>query len=289
MTRLAAALALGGLVSLLPAFAWAAAIASGRNWQIAIENLACEGASQLALTLRIDYLGPKGLVETPLTELVDENGKRIAPRSLVWKSGGGRETARWLATGGVADLKTGDIGRFQLRFDVQGTAGELRLEFGDIDAVALTRKGAAPGCDSLLRPERMQTPRTRRGGGGNAHLRIYRDAYACLAPKGALQTIEARYPPSLPKQLLIFGRGYLPSARHIDLPMGRAPAQPYRYGGAGELNAVEAFAKRAIGSDFPQYAGAKYYAFNWGLQTEPSGNKLYSIGLYELQPCPAER
>jgi hypothetical protein len=99
--------------------------------------------------------------------------------------------------------------------------------------------------------------------------------------------VAADYPPYLPKQLLLFGRGYLPSAREVALPMGRAPAQAYAYSGPDELKALEAAARKAIAADFPQYDKARHFAFNWGVQKARSGNDLYSIGIYELRACPA--
>lgn len=265
----------------------AAAVASGRNWRIAIDSLACEGASLLVVGARIGFLGQKGLVEAPVSQLVDGKGKRVPARSLVWKSGS-RERARWLSAGGVADLGPGDLGEFLIKFDAQDTSGELALEFGDIAAFALTRKGssAAAGlCQALLRPERLQAPRAPARAGGSLRSRIYREAYPCRPKEGALVTLEARHPPYLPRQLLVLGRGYLPGARYIDLPMGRAPAQAYRYTGPDELAAVEASARRAA-ADFPGYKSPKYFVFSWGLQAAPSGNNLYSIGFYELKPCP---
>ena len=100
-----------------------------------------------------------------------------------------------------------------------------------------------------------------------------------------MKTIEADHPPYLPKQLVVLGRGYLPSVRHIDLPMGAAPAQGYFYSGADTLDAIELAARRAIAADFPQYAAGGYFAFNWGEQRSATGNQIDSIGLYELRPC----
>ena len=104
-----------------------------------------------------------------------------------------------------------------------------------------------------------------------------------------MRTIEADHPPSVPRQLLLFGRGYLPNARQVDLPMGKAPAQSYFYAGVNELDAVENAARRLIATDFPDYraglAATKNYAFNWGVQKAPSGNDLYSIGIYEIRAC----
>jgi hypothetical protein len=284
--RVASALVLGMCLS-VAAESEAAVTASGRNWRIAIGSVACEGASLLVIGARIGYLGQKGLVEAPVSQLVDGKGKRIPARSLVWKSGS-RESARWLSVGGVADLGPGDLGEFLIKFDTQDTAGELWLEFGDIAAFALTHKGASAAaglCEALLRPERIQAPRAPAGAGGILRSRIYREAYPCRSKEGPLTTMEARYPPYLPRQLLVLGRGYLPGARYIDLPMGRAPAQGYRYSGPDELVAVEDSARRAA-ADFPEYKSPKYFAFSWGLQSAPSGNHMYSIGFYELKPCP---
>ena len=281
------------LAALLPALlvaapAGAAAVASGRNWQIAIGSLACEGASVLVVGMKASYLGAKGLVEAPISQLVDAKGQRHSPRGLVWKSGS-RDNARWLSSGGVADLRSGEVGDFQLKFDVQSASGELKLEFGDIAAFPLTRKDGM-SCESLLRPDRIQPPRKPRTSlGGPARGRVYRSAYACLQPKGGLRTVESLFPPYAARQLLLLGRGYLPNARFINLPSGHTPAQPYAYSGADDLKPVEEAALRALAADFPEYAkglGTKYFAYNWGLQDAASGNKLYSIGIYEIRPCP---
>jgi hypothetical protein len=98
--------------------------------------------------------------------------------------------------------------------------------------------------------------------------------------------VAAEFPPYLPRQLLVFGRGYLPNVREIELPMGRSPAQSYAYAGLDDLKAIEDAARRALGADFPEYRSPKYFAFNWGVQRSQSGNELYSVGVYELRPCP---
>ena len=282
------------LALLLPALmisapAGAAALASGRNWQIAIDRVACEGASILVVGIRASYLGSKGLVEAPVARLVDAKGTRLAPKGLVWKSGS-HENARWLASGGVADIRSGEIGQFELRFDVQSASGELKLEYGDIGAFAITRKDRTSGCDSLLRTDRIQAPRKSRGApGGPARGRVYRSAYPCQMPQGGVRTMESLFPPYAARQLLLLGRGYLPNARTIDLPTGRAPAQGYAYSGADDPKPVEASALRALAADFSEYAkglGTKYFAYNWGLQDAASGNKFYSIGIYDVRACP---
>jgi hypothetical protein len=66
-----------------------------------------------------------------------------------------------------------------------------------------------------------------------------------------------------------------------------APAQPYAFAGADDLAAVDDAARRALAADFPDYPiGDKYFAFNWGVQKAQSGNEAYSVGIYELRPCP---
>jgi hypothetical protein len=99
--------------------------------------------------------------------------------------------------------------------------------------------------------------------------------------------VTAEYPPYLPLQLVVLGRGYLPNARAIELPMGRAPAQAYAYAGLDDLKAIEDAARRALGADFAHYRAPQYFAFNWGVQRSESGNEVYAVGLYELRPCPA--
>ncbi|HEX2333759.1 MAG TPA: hypothetical protein VHI32_11370, partial [Burkholderiales bacterium] len=112
-------------------------------------------------------------------------------------------------------------------------------------------------------------------------------SFARGTPCNPSRTVAAEYPPYLPRQLLFFGRGYLPGVRQIELPMGRAPAQSYAYAGPDDLAAVEKAARQALRADFPQYESpSKYFAFNWGVQKTQSGNVAYSIGIYELRRCP---
>src|SRR6185503_15649549 len=103
---------------------------------------------------------------------------------------------------------------------VGSAATPLKLEFGDIAAFPLTRKG---GCKNPLQPGEIEAPRKARPGPvADSRLRVYRGAYPCAAGR----TIEADHPPRLPRQLLVLGGGFLPNARQIDLPMGKAPSQP---------------------------------------------------------------
>lgn len=269
----------------------AAAIAAGRNWRLSIDSIECEAAaSLLTIGTRIDYLGPKGPVEAPVTRLVDGNAKPHLPRSLVWRRGS-KPLAEWLSAGGLRNLQSESVAEVQLKFDLREASGDLQLEFGDIGAFRLTRKRSA-ACAGLLKPEQLRAPRAKRAArvdGPKPDLRVYRNAYPCRA-QASSRTTEGEYPPYLPKQLLLFGRGYLPNARQIELPMGRSPAQPYSYSGPDELKAVEDAARRAIGADFPQYAdSAAYFAFNWGVQRAASGNEMYSVGLYALGPCPRQK
>lgn len=269
----------------------AAAIASGRNWRLAIDSIECEPAASLVtLGMRIDYLGPKGPVEAPLSQLVDGNGKPHLPRSLVWRRGS-KPLAAWMSAGGLSNLQSESVAEVQLKFDVRDARGDLQLEFGDLRPLALTRKRTA-GCAGLLKPEQVRAPRAMRlarADGAKPGMRVYRNSYPCTQVSGTRRTMDASYPPHLPRQLLLFGRGYLPNARQIELPMGQAPAQPYLYSGRDELNAVEDAARRAIGADFPQYAGGAHFAFNWGVQKAASGNEMYSVGLYALGPCPRQK
>jgi hypothetical protein len=266
----------------------AANTASGRNWSLAIESLECQGAA-LALGTKIRYLGPKGPVESPVIRVVDAKGTAHPPRSLVWKQAGSRQIADWLSGGGLTNLQSEDVGEVQIKFDPPDAAGEIRLEFGDIDAFPLTRKGAKGVCPSLLKPGDLRTPRfTRSGKEGKISLRFYRKAYPCLSASKAPVTVEAQYPPYLPKQLVVLGHGYLPNAREIALPMGSAAAQSYAFTGMDDLKGVEEAARRAVMADFPQLAKGAAFAFDWGLQRSASGNELYSIGLYELRACPGK-
>jgi len=266
----------------------AAATASGRNWRISIDSLACEGAV-LALGAKIGYLGPKGPVESPVIRLVDAQGTRHLPRSLVWKQAGSRQIAGWLSGGGLTNLQSEHVGEVQLKFEPPDAAGELRLEFGDIDAFPLTRKGTKRACAGLLKPEDLQTPRfIRSGKAGKVDLRFYRKAYPCLSPSKAPVTVEAQYPPYLPRQLLVLGHGYLPNAREIALPMGTAAAQSYAFTGTDDMKGVEDAARRAVTADFPRLARGSTFAFDWGLQRSSSGNELYSVGIYDLRACPGK-
>jgi hypothetical protein len=280
----------------------AAATASGRHWRIAIGSIECEDAGAvLALGTRIAYVGPKGLVEAPVSRLVDAKGKPYLPKSLVWR-GGSKALAQWLPAGGLRNVQSEHTADVELKFDAQGATAPLQLEFGDIKAFYLTRKsasGAGGVCESLLAPGQLaapRAPRPSRAGSPKLRARVYRAAYPCSEQPGTLRTTEADHPPYLPRQLLLLGRGYLPAAREVELPMGRATAQSYAYVGVDELKAVEDAARRAITSDFLQYRSslvpdppgarrAKYFAFNWGAQRDRSGNEVYSIGIYELRPC----
>jgi hypothetical protein len=258
--------------------------AAAGNWQLAIDGLACDGAGVMTLGARIRYLGAKAPVESPVARLVDADGEPRLPRSLVWQ-GGSKTLAALLAAGGLRGLDAGETAQIQLRFDLGAAAGPIQLEFGDLPSFALARKG--PACRSLLKSPGVPAPRARRGAAKEgAKLRIYRSAYPCGRAPAALRTVEADHPPHLPKQLIVLGRGYLPGLRHVDLPMGRAPARTYLYRGADTLDAIEQAARRAIAADFPQYAAGGYFAFNWGEQRGASGNQIDSIGLYELRACP---
>ena len=294
--------AIGTIVPILsllaPVLAADAATASGRHWQIAVESIACESAQPLLVVgARIRYLGPRGPVEAPVNRLVDSRDKAYLPKSLVWH-GGSRELAQWLPGGGIANVQAALEAEVQLKYDVTGAAGELRLEFGDVAAFALTRKGGA-ACSGALKPAQLRPPsvlRTRAAGVG-PRVRVYRAAYPCRTAKGALRTTEAQYPPYLPRQMLVFGRGYLPSARRIELPMGWVPAQAYSYAGVDALDPLEDAARRTIGTDFPHYSASlvgvgqsaspshKHFAFNWGSQRAESGNEAYAIAIYDLRAC----
>lgn len=265
-----------------------AAPIAGRHWQVAIDRLACETDRPLVTVgMRVRYRGPDGLAEAPVSQLVDGNGKAYPPRSLVWE-GGGKSLAAWLTAGGIKAAKPGDASKMVLRFEARGAPGVLRLEFGDLPPLALTRaaSGGKDACERLLKPAQLVPPPqpAKKAGGGTSMLRVYRAAYPCSGTGGAPRTVEAQYPPYLPEQLLVFGRGYLPSLRQVELPMGKAPAQSYAYAGRDDLDPFEAFAKRAVLRDFPAY-GARYFAFNWGIQDAAFSNKIYSIGLYALKPC----
>jgi hypothetical protein len=270
------------LLAAVPLPGHAASIASGKHWRLSIDSLACEGAySPLVLGAQIRYLGPKGPVEAPVIRLVGADAQPILPRSLVWVRGS-KQHAAWLTSGGVASLQFEEIGDVQLRFDISGASGGLQLEFGDIPAFSLS----AGGCERLLKPDAIRAPRARASKGAKTDMRVYRASYPCLPrPGGPARTVEAQYPPHAPKQLLLFGRGYLPSTRQVDLPMGRAPAQAYAYNGPDALEPIEQAARAALATDFPEYLRpAKYFAFNWGTQ-KGAANIVDSIGIYELRPC----
>jgi hypothetical protein len=254
----------------------AAAIASGRNWRLQVDGIECEG-SLMAITTRVRYLGPSGAVEAPVSRLLDGAEKRYLPSGVVWRSGS-KPLAELVSSGGLKIIETGSQGEIQWRF--QRPSGELKLEFGDIDAFHVSRKRGS-ACEYEVR-----VPKNRvRVEGARPDFPIHRGRYPCLPNS----IIEAEYPPYLPRQLLLFGRGYLPNAREIDLPMGWASAQAYFYVGADDVIAVENAARRALVADFPEYrSSARYFAFNWGTQKAESGNDMYSIGVYEIRACPAK-
>lgn len=263
------------LVSLLyVTHSHAAAVALGRNWRLQVDSIECE-ASLMAITTRVRYLGPSGPVEAPVSRLVDGAERRYLPRSVVWRSGS-KPLTELVSSGGLKILETGTQG--DIRWNFQAASGDLKLEFGDIAAFHLSpKRGSA--CEYEVR-----APKTRvRAEGAKPDFPVHRGRYPCLPNS----TIDAEYPPYLPRQLLLFGRGYLPNAREIDLPMGWASAQAYFYVGADDVIAIENAARRALVADFPEYSsGARYFAFNWGTQKAQSGNDMYSIGIYELRSCP---
>lgn len=272
----------GLLVVLCCAVDCAAATASGRNWRITIDSLRCE-AALVAIGMHIGYLGPKGAVEAPVSRLVDAGGRRYLPKSLVWTRGS-KLHAEWLSRGGLRNVQSDEIGELQVKFDVGEAGGELKLEFGDISGFSLT-SGAKRGCARLLRPDELKVPRVSRASPAKERIRVYRRAYPCSSPSKAVQTVEAEYPPYLPRQLLVFGRGYLPSAREIELPMGRAPAQSYVYSGPDDLKGVEDAARRTVRADFPELLKSGAFAFDWGAQRGATGNEIWSVGIYDLRAC----
>jgi hypothetical protein len=263
----------------------AAPVAWGRHWQVSVERIECSLAeSSIKLGLRIRYLGPTGAAEAPENQLVDVHGRAHAPRSLVLK-GGSKLLAAWLTSGGVASVKSQDTAELEFRYRMREDASGVKLEFGDIEAFALARPGKGM-CEGMLKPAQVQAPPKPPRGGGKPVLRAFRgDTYPCAPERGEWRRVEAPHPPSLPEVLLVFGRGYLPSARRVELPMGRARAQTYAYAGPEDIPAIEEAARRVAAADFPAY-GAKHYAYNWGLQRAASGNELYSVGIYAIRPCP---
>ena len=273
--------------------AGAAAVGSGRHWQMTIHGLQCEAAGpEVAMDARIRYLGATGLVEAPVLRIVDGEGRAVPPRSLVWQEGS-KSLAALVSAGGIRNVEAGTEGRMQFRFSLRDATGDLRLEFGDLQAVVLAkaRSSRANGvCGRMLKAGEVratQRGRTPLGQGAAPRTRVYRAAYPCREPAGgSTRTVEAQQPPYAPERILVFGRGYLPNLRDVDLPTGRAAARSYAYAGRDELDLFEDAARRAVAADFPAYAGgAKHYLFNWGIQRSASGNEMYSIGLYSLRPC----
>ena len=265
---------LASLLLLLCAQAASAADAAGRNWRIAVQSLECQGNGLLVLGARVHYRGPDGAVEAPVVRIVDASGDTYRPSSV----SSAKPLAQWLSAGGLSNVKSGDLGAVQFKFPVHTASGALQLEFGDIPAFALSRDA----CRGVLAISKIQAPRAAQRASTKENLTVYRDRYPCLPGR----SVAAEYPPYPPRQLLVFGRGYLPNAREIELPMGRSPAQSYAYAGPDDLKAIEDAARRALGADFPEYRSPRYFAFNWGVQRSQSGNELYSIGVYELRPCP---
>jgi hypothetical protein len=275
------------------ATAGAAAVGSGRHWQMAIEGLQCDVAdSVVTMDSRIRYLGGAGLVEAPVLRIVGSEGRAVPPRSLVWKDGS-KPLAALISAGGIRSIEPGSEGRMQFRFPLRDAAGDLKLEFGDLKPIVLAKapsSGAKGVCERLLKTGQVQGAQPARaplGKGAVPRMRVYRDAYPCReAASGTARTVEAQHPPYPPEQILVFGRGYLPNLREVGLPTGSAAAQSYAYAGKDELQAFEDSARRAVAADFPSYVGsAKHFAFNWGIQRAPNGNELYSVGLYGLRPC----
>ena len=249
------------LLLLLPLCAQAADLA-GKHWRVSAESVQCR-AGLLAIDLRVRYLGPAGAVEAPVVQM---DSGRVRPASVSWRQGS-RMLAGWLSVGGLRNIEPGELGEVEVKFN----AGGASFEFGDVPAFSFDAKA----CRLAARSRHVAAP-------AKFELAVHRARYPCTPSR----SIAADHPPYLPKQLLLFGRGYLPNAREVELPMGRAPAQSYAYAGPDELKAVEAAAQKAIATDFPQYEKARHFAFNWGVQKAQSANDLYSIGVYELRACP---
>ena len=256
---------LAPLILILFAHAASAVEASGRHWRITLQSLECQGNGLLVLGARVHYRGPDGAVEAPVIEIVDGSGAAYGPLE------------QWFSSG-LRNLKAGELGVVQFKFPVHSASGALQFEFGDIRAFAISRNA----CKGLLKPAELKAPRAPRSVAGKGDVAVYRERYPCAPGR----TVTAEYPPYLPLQLIVIGRGYLPNARAIELPMGRSPAQSYAYAGADDLKAIEDTARGALGADFPQYRAPQYFAFNWGVQRSQSGNELFAVGVYELRPCP---
>lgn len=257
---------LAPLILLFFAHAASAADASGRNWRIAVQSLQCQGNGLLVMGARVHYRGPDGAVEAPIVQIVDASGNAYRP------------LGKWLSGGGLSHLKAGDLGVVHFRFPVHTASGALELEFGDIRAFTVSRDA----CKALLRPEQVKAPRAPPPASTRSNVPVYRERYPCSAGR----SLTAEHPPYLPLQLIVLGRGYLPNARSIELPMGRAPAQSYAYAGVDDLKFIEDAARRALAADFPQYRAPQYFAFNWGVQRSQTGNEIFAVGVYDLRPCP---
>lgn len=286
------------LVLVLACLSGHARTATGRHWQGTVEALACaEDPARLTLDLRLRHVGGAGLAEVPVVQLVDANGGVHLPKALAWVAGS-KALAAWLAAGGVRQVPAGEEARVQWRFDVPGNADGLRLEVGDAPGLAITIARAGGGlCTRVAKVHEMKAEAAAKAPlppRADPALRIHRLAYPCLPGGGGpARKIDAPFPPYLPEQLVVLGRGYLPNARAIDLPMGKAPARGYAYAGPDELGGYEDAARRAIAGDFPKVRAqlvpeekARLFAFNWGQQTSASGNPLHAIGIYALRPCP---
>jgi hypothetical protein len=273
--------------------AGAVPVGSGRHWQLTIEGLQCDVADSIvAMVARIRYLGAAGLVEAPVMRVVDSDGRTVLPRSLAWKDGSKR-LAALMSAGGIQNVDADSEGRMQFRFPLRDTAGDLRLEFGDLKSILLAKANLARAtgvCVRMLTTGQVQAVRRARpslGKGAAPRARVYRASYPCReAAGGAPRRIEAPHPPYPPEHVLVFGRGYLPNLREVELPTGKAAAQSYAYAGRDDLDDVEDAARRAVAADFPPYIGsARHYLFNWGFQRAAGGNELFSIGLYGLRSC----
>ena len=253
------------LIALLVPGVATAVSGSGKHWRVSVEAAECrEGI--VTIGMRVRYLGPPGAVEAPVVRMAGANGAGMLPKSVAWKQGA-KPLAAWLAAGGLRNIKPEELGEVEAKFD----AGGASFEFGDVPPFTLDTKKC-----------RFTAHAPRAGGKGTATLVVHRARYPCTPSR----TVAADYPPYLPKQIVVLGRGYLPNARDVELPMGRAPAQSYAYSGPDELKPVEDAAQKAIAADFPQYDRARHFAFNWGIQRSATGNEAYSVGIYELRPCP---
>ena len=234
-----------------------------------------------------------------MSQLVDGKGKRASCRSsLVWKQR--QQAARRLALRrrpeqpAVRGRRRGRSSSFDVARGARRRCSSSSATSARLRSRARERR-VRTGCSS---PTQLQAPRVARSrpkrAGRKSDLRVLSQARipACRRRRRRHRR-RRRYPPYLPRQLLVFGRGYLPNARR-----DRSCRWAQRAGAVLCAMPARTSSRRVRGA--PRARGGarrfpaatrkrRHFAFNWGVQKAArAATSSYSVGLYDLRACPGK-